>query len=151
MTTPSPMSAYFNIFADKNVSQTSRRLPPGYKLDENDVFCGRGHLTMNHIGNRRFRSIIVANHERYVNAINRHEKTAIIFQVVDHIRSLTPNGGFIKNYGHNSYYEIGDLEAVRRDDQCCKLQWFRTCSNKNAHYFFGFTILTARENVTSIP
>jgi hypothetical protein len=92
-------------------------LPKGYKLGDNDVYCGRGRKCTYHIGNRRFRNIIVANLSRYNTATTRSEKSLIIYEIVDYIRSLcvaTGHGiGFVKR-DHRSgiYYEAGDMIAV---------------------------------------
>jgi hypothetical protein len=95
-------------------SKQRRLLPAGYQLGDNDVYCGRGSLCFNHIGNRRFRSIVSKNLLRYINAATKHEKTLIIQDVVDFIRSTSSNGGgFVKRDGDSDvYYEVGDFLAV---------------------------------------
>ena len=95
------------------VAQTQKYLPDGYVLGENDVYCGRGSLCFNHIGNHRFRMIISANIERYSNALTKTEKTCIIYEIVDYIRATSPNGGFVKkDLESGRYFEVGDVLAV---------------------------------------
>jgi hypothetical protein len=97
----------------KEGSEQRRYLPFGYQLDDNDVYCGRGSLCFNHVGNRRFRSIVANNLQRYSNTFSKVEKSIIIQDVVDHIRSTSPMGGFVKRVGDSDvYYEIGDFQAV---------------------------------------
>ena len=95
------------------VAQTRKYLPAGYKLGDNDVYCGRGSLCFNHIGNRRFRMIVSANLGRYSSALTKTDKTSIIYEVVDYIRSTSPHGGFVKkDIESGRYYEVGDFLAV---------------------------------------
>jgi hypothetical protein len=94
-----------------------KQLPLGYKPDDNDVYCGRGRKCSFHVGNQRFREIIVANLHRYVSATTRSEKSTIIYEIVDYIRHLcvtTGHGiGFIKrDHLSGLYYEAGDMIAV---------------------------------------
>jgi hypothetical protein len=96
------------------IARGRRALAPDYQLNDNDVFCGRGSIGFNHIGNQRYRSTVAATLERYMNTKSRTEKTSIIFEIVDKIRALSPNGGFVKkDAGSGIFYEVGDLVAVR--------------------------------------
>jgi hypothetical protein len=96
------------------VARGRRFLERCYRLGDNDVFCGRGSVGFNHIGNQRFRTIIEASLERYMNANLRTEKSSIIFEIVDRIRLLSPTGGFVKkDVATGLFYEVGDLVAVR--------------------------------------
>ena len=88
-------------------------LPVGYTLGDNDVYCGRGNLCYNHIGNRRFRTIISANLDRYTTAKTKTDKTTIIYEIVDHVRATSPNGGFVRqDRASGRFYEVGDFLAV---------------------------------------
>jgi hypothetical protein len=98
-------------------AQIGKRLPVGYCLGENDVYCGRGSQCSNHIGNRRFNQLVLANLDRYCNATSRTEKTSIIYAVVDKVRESSPDGGFVKqDTKSGQWYEVGDLVAV---SICC--------------------------------
>lgn len=62
-------------------------------IGPNDVLCGRGGLTNNHIGNERFRLFVAEYQTQYLNA-NRKEKKMISMQIVEKVRE---NGGrFLK-------------------------------------------------------
>jgi hypothetical protein len=103
--------------SDKESESTKQRnfLPIGYELGDNDVYCGRGSQCFNHIGNRRFRDIVLDNLSRYNLAMTKFEKSAIIYEVVETIRKESPNGGFVKKDLENGqYYEVGDFHAVSR-------------------------------------
>jgi hypothetical protein len=90
--------------------KTRKYLPAGYELGDNDVYCGRGSLCFNHVGNRRFRDIVDENLQRYNDATTKFEKSSIIYEVVDKIRN---DGGFVKKDSVNGqYYEVGDFHAV---------------------------------------
>ena len=96
------------------VAQNQRYLPIGYILNDNDVYCGRGHLAITHVGNENFRMIVSANKHRYSDTRSKIEKTILIYEIVDYVRSLSPNGGFVKkNFEINRHYEVGDVIAVR--------------------------------------
>jgi hypothetical protein len=99
-------------------------LPNEYVLHEDDVICGRGSKCFNHIGNCRFRDIILDHLVEYKNATTKNEKNWIIRRVIDQIRSTSrcSHGvGFVKMDNQTKcYYEVGDLLAVRtRPDKAC--------------------------------
>jgi hypothetical protein len=88
-------------------------LPINFQLGVNDVYCGRGKLCFNHIGNKHFRSVVFANGQRYQMASCKFQKSAIIQEVVDFIRSLSPDGGFVKREDITlRYYEVSNMHAV---------------------------------------
>jgi hypothetical protein len=95
------------------VAHTTTLLPTSFQLGENDVFCGRGSMCFNHVGNKRFRLIVLSNLDRYAEAPTKAGKTAIIYEIVDLVRSNSPYGGFVKkDLETGRYYEIGDFLAV---------------------------------------
>jgi hypothetical protein len=107
-----------------SVARLCRILPEDYKLNDNDVFCGRGKSCFKHIGNNRFRHIIIANLPRYRKATTKSAKTSIIFDMVDHIRNIcqsTGHGaGFVKrDRSTGLYYEAGDMIAVSTSMKSC--------------------------------
>ena len=96
-----------------SISAHQRYLPLGYQLNDHDVYCGRGSLCYNHVGNRRFRSYVAKNLHRYNSTTSKLEKSIIIQDVVDYVRSMSQVGGFVKRVGDSDvYYEIGDFLAV---------------------------------------
>jgi hypothetical protein len=102
-------------FSSTVVKQTSlcKQLPDGYKIGQDDVYIGRNSVGKNSVGNQRFRLKVAENAERYCRASSRIEKTAIIYEIIDYIRTNSPNGGFIKkDLETGYYYEVGDVIAV---------------------------------------
>jgi hypothetical protein len=98
----------------KPISNIPKRfLHDGYKLSDYDVYCGRGYLCFNHIGNHHFRTLISNNIHRYTNAVTKFQKSLIIQEIVDHVRNTSKEGGFVKKDTITGrYYEVGDYHAV---------------------------------------
>jgi hypothetical protein len=96
------------------VARGRRFLPQDYQLGEYDVLCGRGSGGVHHLGNQHFRAMIATTLGRYTSTKLRSEKSSIIYEIVDRVRSLSTNGGgFIKkDLDSGLYYEVGDLLAV---------------------------------------
>ena len=91
----------------------SKLLPVSYVLGEYDVICGRGSTCFNHIGNRRFRKLVAAHLDRYSMAKSKVSKNAILCDIVQYVRSKSPNGGFVKkNRSTGRFVEVGDFQAV---------------------------------------
>jgi hypothetical protein len=95
-------------------SQTSTILPENFILTDNDVLCGRGSKCFNHPGNQKFRKIVDNHLHKYTNTMCKYDKSAIICEVVNEVRTNSPNGGFVKYDSEaNRYFEVGDFLAVR--------------------------------------
>jgi hypothetical protein len=89
-------------------------LPFDYQLHDNDVYCGRGTDCLNHVGNFRFRQIVLLNLDRYNSAKKKHEKSTILNEIVEYIRSSSSGVGFVtKDIETGRFYEVGDTYAVR--------------------------------------
>ena len=94
-------------------AHSTRLLPSDYVLGEYDVICGRGCRCFNHIGNKRFRKVVEAHLDRYSRAVTKTDKTTIICEIVIHVRSISPDGGFVKKDPLTGrYFEVGDFLAV---------------------------------------
>ena len=74
-----------------------------------DVLCGTNNY--NHPGNRRFRSIIDANLQRYVDAPARADKTKVVCAVLQEIVS-TGNCRFLKQDKNKKWHEL-DKQASK--------------------------------------
>jgi len=62
--------------------------------------------------------IVSANLDRYSSALTKTDKTSIIYEVVDFIRSTSPDGGFVKkDIESGRYYEVGDFLAREKTSQ----------------------------------
>lgn len=88
-------------------------LPADFQPGEFDVICSRGKVAMNHVGNRIHFQETINNHvERYLQAKTRNERSLMIIEVVDLVRSRSPSGGFVKFCDkQNCYVEVGDARA----------------------------------------
>ena len=90
-----------------------KELPVDFCLGEHDVICGRGRKCFHHIGNQRFRELVLDMLEKYADSPSKLDKSFIICDVVNTIRTRSPNGGFVKFDTQNGrYYEVGDFLAV---------------------------------------
>jgi hypothetical protein len=100
-------------------------LPTNYMVNEHDVYCGRGSQCFNHLGNQRYRQMIVDHLEPYMKATSKFDKSSIIDSILATIRNNSRQcqtntggeggGGFVKKDEKTGrFYEIGDFAAVRR-------------------------------------
>lgn len=105
-----------DMYNDTMSVHKKRLLPIDFVISDHDVLCGRGSKCYNHIGNQRFRTIVNTYLTQYMNAKCKYDKTAIIYEIINQIRSnCSPinNGGFIKwNTSNGRLYEVGDFLAV---------------------------------------
>ena len=89
----------------------------------NDVMCGRGGGTNNHIGNVRFRQLVNGHKLRYL-AASKVEKPMVAREVVQIWRNLNPPGRFLaqdKSQGENALWnDIGDKKAREKASQCLR-------------------------------
>jgi hypothetical protein len=84
-------------------------LPLGFVPSAFDVICGKGKTAYEHVGNCRFRVTINLNLPAYREATSKLDKSLIVMSVVDMFRSLSPNGGFIKqDHKTGRWYQITD-------------------------------------------
>ena len=84
-----------------------------YVVTDDDVLCGRGKSCFYHRGNIKYRDIVALYVPAYQNAITKYQKTCIINEIINIVRSNSPNGGFIrKDLETNNYFEVGDYLAV---------------------------------------
>ena len=93
-----------------------RRLHGFLGPGEYDVICARGKRALGHLGNRRFRSMIEDNLEKYSRANSKLEKSLIVSEIVDAVRASSPGGGFIREKG-GIWYEVGDHIAREKCGQ----------------------------------
>lgn len=95
----------------------------------NDVMCGRGGGTNNHIGNIRFRQLVNGHKLRYL-AATKSEKPMVSREVVTIWRGLNPPGRFLMQEKKKSdniagskggqWYDIGDKKAREKASQCLR-------------------------------
>lgn len=90
----------------------------------NDVMCGRGGGTNNHIGNIRFRQLVNEHKLRYL-AATKVEKPKVAMEVVQMWRALNPPGRFLTktdpSQGDDSlWHDVGDKKAREKASQCLR-------------------------------
>ena len=81
---------------------------------DNDVLCGRGGLSQNHIGNKEYRAVINANKRAYVMS-DRKAKTIIVNSIVRAVREQEIPGRFLEYDRENECWnDIGDKRACAK-------------------------------------
>ncbi len=90
----------------------------------NDVMCGRGGGTNNHIGNVRFRQLVNGHKLRYL-AATKSEKPMVSREVVTIWRGLNPPGRFLKQNPSadgksGRWFDVGDKKAREKASQCLR-------------------------------
>lgn len=87
---------------------------------DNDVLCGRGGGTNNHVGNENFRVLVTRKKRDYLNSSKR-EKPLVSKSIVDEIRGMHPPGRFLqKNDSTNLWFDIGDQKAREKTSQALR-------------------------------
>jgi hypothetical protein len=87
-------------------------------INSNDVLCGRGGATNNHIGNKRFRTIISEYQLGYLQA-RKKEKVVVARRIVDCVKM---NGGrFLKrDDSTNMWVEVSIKKATEKTSQALR-------------------------------
>jgi len=84
---------------------------------ENDVLCGRGGGSNNHLGNKRYRDLVKENNPNYAMAA-RIEKGPIVAAMVHSWRTTQdPPGRFLKKSVDNLWEDVGDKVAKEKTSQ----------------------------------
>lgn len=79
----------------------------------NDVVCGRGKMTSNLVGNRRFRVWIEINRRSFAKSSTEQERWDIAASIVDTIRDSIPNGRFLSLDIHSGiWHDVGRDNAI---------------------------------------
>lgn len=87
---------------------------------ESDVLFGRGGMTNNHPGNKRFRDVISLHRPDYVRAI-KIEKPNVARRIVAAIRGGNPPGRFLKrNPTDLLWYDVGNRHATEKTSQALR-------------------------------
>jgi hypothetical protein len=93
-------------------------LPSDFSPGKDDVICGRGKKCYSHIGNERFRVRVSGMLNTYNAARSKVDKSAVLSDVVEQVRSASPNGGFVKlDVDTGRWYEVGDFLAREKTSQ----------------------------------
>ena len=95
----------------------STPLPYGFQPGPYDVICARGKYAWNSPGNRYFRSLVDEQVEQYASTKNKAERSVIVSNIVDTVRSKSSGGGFIKQEADGGWVEVGDTLAREKVGQ----------------------------------
>jgi hypothetical protein len=98
-----------NLFPDLDAFAVKRSpLPDDFYPGNYCVICGRGKDCFNAVGNRRFRVIVSMFLERYSKTGTKTQKSRIVSEVVDVVRS---SGGVFCKLEKGRWWDIGDITA----------------------------------------
>jgi hypothetical protein len=87
-------------------------------IGSNDVLCGRGGATNNHLGNKRFRAIVVEYQYEYLEA-KKKEKAVIARQIVERIKKS--GGRFLKRDATSDVWvEVTPKKATEKTSQALR-------------------------------
>jgi len=99
-------------------SKEKKVFPWGWQPGENDVIIGRGKRCHDHTGNIKFRRLVEVMMKDYIRFNTRTEKSIIITALIDHVRRISPEGGFVKrNPATGQFYDVGNLGAREMTSQ----------------------------------
>jgi hypothetical protein len=95
-----------------------RLLPESFHPSEQDVICGRGRKIFMHIGNERFRKLVAGRLQEYSSTSTKLEKSRIICEMVVHVRTNNPHGGFVKMSTEDGrWYQLRDFLSREKTSQ----------------------------------
>lgn len=106
------MVGQFNEMSKSLMGRVKTPLHANFKPSEFDVLCGRGKSCYHWCGNQRFRNTIERTLEDYQNSDTKLRKSMIVMEIVDLVRSNSPDGGGFVREIKGQWCEIGD-EAAR--------------------------------------
>lgn len=97
--------------------ENTQSLGSGFVPGPYDVICARGKAAWNHSGNKHFRALIKQNTARYSRVQSKLQRSGIVTEIVDVIRSK--GNGFVKQEddGTGRWIEVGNLLARERVGQ----------------------------------
>jgi hypothetical protein len=99
---------------NKNISKPlSMAFIPG----QYDVICARGKIAKTHSGNKFYREIIKNTIPQYSEANTKIDKTIIVNEILEEIRTRSRVGGFIKKNIDGHYYEVSEHFAREKIGQ----------------------------------
>mmetsp|Transcript_7000 Transcript_7000/g.14429 ORF Transcript_7000/g.14429 Transcript_7000/m.14429 type:complete len:302 (+) Transcript_7000:161-1066(+) len=102
-------------------------LPPGEKVGNWDVLCGRGGESNHYIGNKKYRKYIGERKDDYrkIDVKQRKQKTDFVRAIVQHIKNC--GGRFIDVTFDGKYYVVTDEKARKKTSQALRetktLKW----------------------------
>ena len=113
------MTANNSINTNVKNLDDKKELPPSFEPGPYDVICKRGKGAKNHEGNQRYRALIQSALTQYSKADSKMKKSVIVSEIVDFVRTNSPNGGFVKQDEETGeWYEVGTYLAREKTSQC---------------------------------
>ena len=119
MQNPPPLIAFGSYSLDRKLSphhsyclpQEDQRFDA--EIQPTDVLCGRGKQAFNNQGNRRFRDLIAASTDKYINASSRLEKSMVVHSIVEQVKKI--GGRFLKQDRYTGrWYELDERQAKEK-------------------------------------
>ncbi|KAL3904844.1 MAG: hypothetical protein SGILL_009912 [Bacillariaceae sp.] len=90
-------------------------LGPNFIPGPYDVICARGKHAFQHSGNRYFRNVVQMATEKYSHATSKLERTIIVSEIVDTIRSK--GNGFVRKNERGEWLKCDDVLAREKTGQ----------------------------------
>ena len=149
MASPNPRSTSTNTAYTQSHAYRSLFVQTS-SINENDVLCGRGGLTNQHVGNKKFRALVKELQPKYMSR-KKHEKTLLSQAVVCVVRSSTPIGRFLKQEPQSGmWYDIGDEMATEKTSQAFreKSSQLKTHAKNNDQTLKSVTSKVKTDDVT---
>jgi hypothetical protein len=89
-------------------------------LKDDDVICERGGKSNNHVGNKRYRGLIMASKESYQEATTKEVKNQVTQSVVDEVRRR--GGRFLRKHPEieEAYMELPDDKVRTKTSQALR-------------------------------
>ena len=106
------------------------KLPNHFQPRQIDVLCGRGRGVWDHVGNRRFKTMISEIAPKYATARTKMDKGAIVASMVDKLREQGVL--FVKKDNKTqSWYDIGEYQAREKTSHAIRDHIYKI--NATAH------------------
>lgn len=110
----SPQQSVKRCISEKRC--TKSLLAQTFEPGEFDIICAKGNFARQHSGNVRYRKMIDQVSKMYGEMTSRSQKTALVNQIIDSVRSK--GGAFVKkNDKDGQWYEIDETQAREKVGQ----------------------------------
>eukprot|EP00586_Coscinodiscus_wailesii_P001756 CAMPEP_0172492192 /NCGR_PEP_ID=MMETSP1066-20121228/23244_1 /TAXON_ID=671091 /ORGANISM="Coscinodiscus wailesii, Strain CCMP2513" /LENGTH=374 /DNA_ID=CAMNT_0013261665 /DNA_START=68 /DNA_END=1192 /DNA_ORIENTATION=+ len=90
------------------------------QVTRNDVLCGRGGASNNHIGNIRYRALVKQHQLMYLHSKSKKQKSTISQSIVDIIKNSDPSGRFLNKNEDGKWYEVDEKKALLKTSQALR-------------------------------
>mmetsp|Transcript_2504 Transcript_2504/g.3687 ORF Transcript_2504/g.3687 Transcript_2504/m.3687 type:complete len:158 (-) Transcript_2504:220-693(-) len=96
-------------------------------ITANDVLCGRGAASIQHPGNKYFRSLVKDRQEEYA-TLRRQDKSSLVREILQSIDNR--NGRFLRQLGTGEWVEVHD--AISYEKTCQALREYQKTRKKSS-------------------